>query len=92
MTEEVKQQTEEAKQPKLPLVYVGPTSTRLGLVRWSQYTGLNENVQAAIKKFPALNHLLIPLEEFGTRARDVFAGNDASINHIIRSLLKQEVL
>jgi hypothetical protein len=83
------QQTE---QLKYPTVYVGPNSAKLGLVRFAQYTEFNDDVKAAIKKIPALAILLIPLEQFGTRATQIYAGNDASINHAIQRLTKDEVL
>jgi hypothetical protein len=81
----------EERVEKLPLVYVGPTSPRLGLVQWNQYIGLNDNIKAAIEKFPALDMLFIPLEEFGPKSRDIFSRKDASVNHIIKSLAKKEV-
>jgi hypothetical protein len=76
---------------KLPVVYVGPTSGKLGLVRFSQYTELNSNIQAALDQFPPLKVLFIPLEEFGTRAPSIYAGLDAIITHATRRLAKDGV-
>lgn len=84
-------QTPPPPAPKLPIIYVGPNSPRLGLVRFSQYRELNANIQAAIKKSPALKLLFIPLEEFGTRAQAVYAGLDPTIDHVVKRLVKDEV-
>jgi hypothetical protein len=76
----------------LPIVYVGPTSPRLGLVRYSQYIApLNANIQAALDKYPALKVLFIPLEEFRTRAPNIYAGREAVIVHAAKQLVKDEV-
>jgi hypothetical protein len=77
--------------PKLPIVYIGPNSPKLGLVRFSHYLELNDNIKAAIKAHPALDLLFIPLEQFGTRAQAVYAGTDPTVGHVIRRLLKDEV-
>lgn len=77
---------------KLPTVYVGPTSSKLGLVRFNQYIEFNESIQEALTKFPALKVLFIPLEEFGTRAPNVYAGLDAVITHAAQRLAKDGVL
>lgn len=77
---------------KLPVVYVGPTSPKLGLVRLHQYTEpLNKNIQDAIEKYPALNALFIPLEQFRDRARRIYAQSDSSINHVAQHLAKTGV-
>lgn len=76
---------------QLPIVYVGPTSTRLGLVRYGHYTELNTNIQEALTKHPALNVLFIPLEQLGTRAPDIYAGRDAIIVHAAQRLAKEGI-
>jgi hypothetical protein len=78
----------------LPTVYIGPTSFRLGLVRFNQYIDieLNENIQAALEKYPALKVLFVPLEEFGTRAPNIYAGLDAVVIHATKQLAKDGVL
>jgi hypothetical protein len=76
---------------KLPTVYVGPTSPRLGLVKFGHYKDLNANIQAALTKYPALKVLFIPLEELGTRAPKIYAGRDAAITHASEYLAKTGV-
>jgi hypothetical protein len=75
---------------KLPTVYVGPTTGKLGLVRFHHYIDieLNANIQAAITKYPVLKVLFIPLEQFGTRAPDIYAGREAIIDHAVKQLVK----
>lgn len=76
---------------KLPIVYVGPTSSKLGLVQYSQYIELNPYIQAALIEHPALNVLFIPLEQLGTRAPSIYAGRDAIITHAIKRLVKEGI-
>lgn len=76
---------------KLPIVYVGPTSSKLGLVRYHHYIELNQTIQEAIAEHPALNVLFIPLEQLGTRAPDIFAGRDAVIVHAAKRLAKEGI-
>jgi len=77
-----------------PIVYVGPSSANLGLIRFHQYTelDLNSQVQQAITDNPALNLLLIPLDEFVGMAPAIYAGTNASINHAVDLLTSQGVL
>ena len=77
---------------KLPTVYVGPNSPRLGLVKYGHYIDLNPNIQAALTKYPALKILFIPLEQFGTRAPKIYAGQDAVITHASEHLAKGGIL
>jgi hypothetical protein len=77
--------------PKLPLVYIGPSNPKLGLARLHHYKVLNPHVQAAIKKWPALNLLFVPLDQFSTRAAAVYAGKDNSVNHAVQHLVKAGV-
>jgi hypothetical protein len=83
---------EPEQQEKLPTIYVGPTSAKLGLVRFAQYIEFNDSIKEAIEKIPALKILLIPLQEFGTRAPEIYANRDASIIHAIERLTRDEVL
>ena len=79
------------EEKKLPIVYVGPTSSKLGLVRFSNYKELNKNIQEAITEHPALNLLFVPLEEFRTRAPSIYAGREAVVIHASQQLLKDGV-
>jgi hypothetical protein len=77
---------------KLPTIYIGPTSSKLGLVKFTHYIEFNDNVKEAIQRIPALKILFIPLEEFRARATEIYANRDASVTHAIQRLIKDEVL
>ena len=82
------------KSTSYPIVYVGPSSANLGLIRFHQYTelDLNDQVQQAIAANPALNLLLVPLDEFVGIAPGIYAGTNASVIHAIDLLTSQGVL
>jgi hypothetical protein len=73
-------------------VYVGPTSPKLGLVQYHHYLGFNEQITQAIQDNPALNILLIPLDDFVSISADIYAGTNASVNHAVLHLTQAGVL
>jgi hypothetical protein len=73
-------------------VYVGPSSPRLGLVQYHHYLGFNEQITQAIQDNPALNILLIGLDDFTGMSADIFAGRNASVNHAVKYLTDAGVL
>jgi hypothetical protein len=75
----------------IPTIYIGPNSPKLGLSRFHHYTALNPHIQAALTQHPALKLLFIPLDQFSTRARTIYANGDASINHAVLSLINAGV-
>jgi hypothetical protein len=76
----------------LPTVYVGPSSTKLGLSQYHLYSELPEAVVQAQADNPALNVLLLPLDVFQTLKSDIYAGNAPSVNHAITQLQADGVL
>jgi hypothetical protein len=77
---------------QLPTVYVGPTSTKLGLTRFNQYTQLSEQVQDAMENHPSLRLLLVPLDQFHGMRQDVFNNQHSTVNHAIIQLTTDKVL
>jgi hypothetical protein len=77
---------------QLPMVYVGPTSTKLGLQHYAHYSQLSSNVQDALEKHPSLRVLLMPLDQFHNTKQNVLGGEHSSVNHAIKQLQSDGVL
>jgi len=94
MSESSSKDTEPTDAPSLPIVYVGPSTPILGLIKYHHYTELelNDQVQQAIRDNPALNVLLIPLDVFVGIASDIYAGTNASVQHASEYLQSKGVI
>jgi len=83
---------ETTDKPKLPVIYIGPSNSKLGLRRFGQYKGeLNPHVKKAMEKFPALRILFVPLEEFASRAKAVYDNTDSTVSHAVEALVKSRI-
>jgi len=90
----VSKEEQEAKMPDEvePVIYIGPSSNKLGLDYLHVYAQLNDTAQEALKQFPALGMLLISVSRFAAIRQQVYNREPGSITHAIDNLNSQGVI
>jgi len=74
------------------MIYVGPTSSKLGLQKFQIYSQLHENVIDTLADNPALGVLLRPLSDWPKIRDEVTSGIAGSVTHAAEQLIKDGVL
>lgn len=75
-----------------PLIYVGPNSTKLGLMHMNVYAELHDLAAETREQFPALNALFISLSDFPAIRDQVIGAEKGSISHVVDYLNSQGIL
>ena len=76
----------------LPMVYVGPSSKKLGLEKYHVYAQTSEQVAQAMKDNPAMKMLFMSLETFNQKKHEVIGGTHAGTKHAVEQLITDKVL
>jgi hypothetical protein len=81
--------TEPVNDPRVPLIYCGPSVPRAKIVSMSLYRGgLPKNISALIEKYPEIGKLIVPVTELAATQKKI-STQGTEENRLFQSVLAQ---